>query len=196
MGKISKAILMLDYLNTGNKYTAKELAEKLEITERMVRYYKEELEKSGIIIESFKGPNGGYFVLNARNSYNKFNKYDIELLETALKELEKQQFQFLDKFSELVDKVKKISSIKEEESKLVYDYDEKNENEKNKILNDCIQGKNTIEILYQNLDGTWQKRKIHPIQIFKFKNKLFITAFCELRNDIRHFEISRIKICK
>lgn len=45
MGKISNAILMLDYLSTGNKYSSKELAEKVGVTERMIKYYKDELEK-------------------------------------------------------------------------------------------------------------------------------------------------------
>lgn len=40
MSKILNAIQMLDYLNTGNKYTVKELSKKIGITERMVRYYK------------------------------------------------------------------------------------------------------------------------------------------------------------
>ena len=48
MGKISNTIQMLNYLNTGNKYTVKELSEKIGITERMVRYYKVELEQAGI----------------------------------------------------------------------------------------------------------------------------------------------------
>ena len=81
MGKISNAIQMLNYLNTGNKYTVKELSRKLGITERMVRYYKKELEESGIPIETFMGPNGGYFIINKQNQYNQFNKYEIQLLE-------------------------------------------------------------------------------------------------------------------
>jgi len=48
--------------------------------------------------------------------------------------------------------------------------------------------------LYRNLNQEWQQRYIHPIQMFRYDDKLFVTAFCELRNDIRHFEFSRIKI--
>ena len=73
MGKISNAIQMLNYLNTGNKYTVRELSEKIGITERMVRYYKVELEQAGIPIETFMGPNGGYYILNIKNQYNHFN---------------------------------------------------------------------------------------------------------------------------
>ena len=89
MGKISNAIQMLNYLNTGNKYTVKELSEKIGITERMVRYYKVELEQAGIPIETFMGPNGGYYILNIKNQYNHFNKYDLQLLENINMILEK-----------------------------------------------------------------------------------------------------------
>ena len=63
MSKISNVILMLQYLENGRKYNIKELAEKLEVSERMVRVYKEELEKAGIYIDTIMGPYGGY-VLN------------------------------------------------------------------------------------------------------------------------------------
>ena len=66
MGKIANAIQMLDYLNTGNKYSVKDLSKRLGITERMVRYYKTELEQIGIPIETFMGPNGGYYILNVK----------------------------------------------------------------------------------------------------------------------------------
>ena len=43
MGKLSNMLYMIDLLNTGNIYTLKELANKLGVTERMVRYYKNEI---------------------------------------------------------------------------------------------------------------------------------------------------------
>ena len=50
---------MVDLLNTGNVYTLKDLSEKIGVTERMIRYYKNEICANGIAIESFKGPKGG-----------------------------------------------------------------------------------------------------------------------------------------
>jgi predicted DNA-binding transcriptional regulator YafY len=88
VGKISNAILMLEYLNTGNKYSVKALSDKLGITERMIRYYKEELQNAGIYIDSFMGPNGGYFLTKIGHSYKQFTKYDIKLLESAIYVLE------------------------------------------------------------------------------------------------------------
>ena len=63
MGKLSNMMYMIDLLNTGNIYTLKELSEKIGVTERMIRYYKNEICANGIAIESFKGPNGGYFMI-------------------------------------------------------------------------------------------------------------------------------------
>ena len=97
MGKISNAILMLNYLNTGNKYTVKELSEKLGITERMVRYYKAELESAGVPIETFMGPSGGYYIINCTYQYNLFNKYDVQLLESVYEILKESDYIFLEK---------------------------------------------------------------------------------------------------
>jgi len=48
MSKVSNAITMLNLLSTGRKYSIQELANILEVTPRMVRVYKEEIEKAGI----------------------------------------------------------------------------------------------------------------------------------------------------
>ena len=80
---------MIDLLNTGNIYTIKELSQKIGVTERMIRYYKNEICSNGIAIESFKGPNGGYFMIDKIKNYTSINKYDIQLLENVYNILEK-----------------------------------------------------------------------------------------------------------
>ncbi len=194
MGKISNAIQMLNYLNTGNKYTVKELSQKLGITERMVRYYKQELEESGIPIETFMGPNGGYFIINKYNQYNQFNKYDIQLLESIYEILKNNDYIYIDKYKKLLDKIKTTNDINEEKSKYFFDNKIEDNSKVYFILNEAIVNNSKITILYRNLNQEWQERNIHPIQIFKFDNRFYVTAYCELRNDIRHFEFNRIKI--
>ncbi len=194
MSKISNAIQMLNYLNTGNKYSVKELSEKIGITERMVRYYKAELEQAGIPIETFMGPNGGYYILNTKNQYNHFNKYDIQLLENINIMLEKMEYENIDKYKKIINKIKFASDIAEEKSKyFLYNMTE-DKSELYFVLNDAILNKLAIKILYRNLNQEWQERVVHPLQIFNYDNKFYVTAYCELRNDIRHFEISRIKL--
>lgn len=194
MGKISNAIQMLNYLNTGNKYSVKELSKKLGITERMVRYYKVELEQAGIPIETFMGPNGGYYIMNVQSQYNHFNKYDLQVLENINQVLEEIEYEDIDKYQKIVNKIKVASDIEEEKSKYFLDNSIEDKTELYFILNNAILNKTSIKILYKNLNQEWQERVIHPLQIFNYNNKYYVTAFCELRDDIRHFEISRIKL--
>ena len=89
MSKLSNVLLMLQYLENGKKYSVKELASKLEVSERMVRIYKEELEKAGIYIDTIKGPYGGY-VLNQSILIptRKFKKEDYEFISDINKRID------------------------------------------------------------------------------------------------------------
>ena len=90
-------LYMIDLLNTGNIYSLKELSQKIGVSERMIRYYKNEIYNNGIIIESFKGPNGGYFMIDKIKNYINVNKYDIKLLESVSIFLLENKFKNVDK---------------------------------------------------------------------------------------------------
>lgn len=196
MGKFSNMLFMVDLLNTGNKYSIKELSQKLGVTERMIRYYKEELENNSIFIESFKGPNGGYFMLDRVKNYISFNKYDVQLLENISEVLEKSNFPFMKSYKDLLEKVKNMYSIAEEKSKFIVDIKSLDNNEIFNIVKSSIKKQESINIEYRNIDGTISKRTIHPLQLFNYKDINYVTAYCELRKDIRHFEIERIENIK
>ena len=196
MGKFSNMLYMIDLLNTGNKYSVKELSQKLGVTERMIRYYKEELENNGIFIESFKGPNGGYFMIDKVKNYISFNKYDVQLLENISEVLEKSNFPFMKSYKDLLEKVKNMYSIAEEKSKFIIDIKSLDNNEIFNIVKSSIKKQESINIEYRNIDGTISKRTIHPLQLFNYKDINYVTAYCELRKDIRHFEIERIENIK
>lgn len=183
---------MIDLLNTGNIYTIKELAQKLGVTERMIRYYKNEVCNNGIVIESFKGPNGGYFMIDKLKNYISINKYDIQLLNNISDFLYKNNFIYIDKYQEFLDKSKKMYSICEEKSKYIFCIDINSLEEKEKIIYSAISKNEKIDIVYNAVDGVKSKRTIHPLNLFKYKDNCYVTAFCELRNDIRHFELNRI----
>ena len=98
MSKVSNVLTMLEYLSSGRKYSIKELSEKLEVSPRMIRVYKDELEKAGIYVDTIKGPYGGY-VLNQNISVPKRfitpkdidikNKELFNLINKAIKEKKK-----------------------------------------------------------------------------------------------------------
>ncbi len=192
MGKLSNMLYMIDLLNTGNIYAIKELSEKIGVTERMIRYYKDEICSNGIAIESFKGPNGGYFMIDKIKNYTTINKYDIQLLDNIYNWLEKSSFKYLNKYKEYLDKSKKMYSIYDEKSKYISKINIEDRNEIEKIIETTINKNEKIEIIYNDITGNHSKRIIHPLYLFKYKNEYYVTAFCELRNDIRHFELNRI----
>ena len=87
VSKVGNTLTMLRLLESGRKYTVKELSEKLEVTPRMIKIYKEELEKCGIYIDTIRGQYGGY-VYNKKHDYNiSFDYLDIDAIESILDKL-------------------------------------------------------------------------------------------------------------
>lgn len=149
MSKISNVLTMIEYLSTGRKYSISELSKKLEVSPRMIRVYKDEIEKAGIYIDTIKGPYGGY-VLNQNvnipkrfitpNEINVKNKNLFNLINRAIKEKRKCLIEYYSKNEE------KITS-----------------------------------------------RTINPYDLILLGNEWGVAAYCELKDEIRHFYVNRIK---
>ena len=194
MSKITNTILMIKLLSNGRVYSVKELSEELGVTERMVRYYKEQLEMAGYIIESFKGPGGGYYInKNDMININYFNKYDLEVLDKVQSEISTSDNDKLIK--DFIELNKKLHSIYNT-NKVLSEYDNnlsfKENDEKIKIIDDSIKNMKSIYISYLGTSGNVTNREILPISIFRFENNIYVTAFCKLRGAIRHFDLNKI----
>ena len=184
MSKISNAILMLQYLENGKKYNIKELSDKLEVSERMIRVYKEELEKAGIYIDTIMGPYGGY-VLNQsiRVPTRKFSKADYEFLkELNVDEKDKERLQII------ADKVHGVYFDSNNENIELKD-DIKNSYN---ALTRAIKEKRKVKINYYSFTRGNQDRIIRPYDMFLYNNGWGCAAYCELKKDLRHFELKRI----
>ena len=188
MSKISNAITMLNLLSTGKKYSIEELSKLLEVSPRMVRTYKEELEKAGIYIDSIMGPYGGY-VLNQsiRIPERKFKKEDYELLDKYIN-------------NDVIDSDKEKLELLKDKIRGIYigSKNEKNEIKdesitKYNILTRSIKERRKVKILYYSFNKGENERIIEPAEMFLFKDGWYCAAYCELRNDIRHFELKRIR---
>ena len=182
MSKISNVILMLQYLENGRKYNIKELSEKLEVSERMIRVYKEELEKAGIYIDTIMGPYGGY-VLNqsVKVPIRKFTKEEYDFLHNLkVKEEDKDTLDII---------TNKIHSLSLNSNEI--ELKDKTKNKYN-ILTRAIKEKRKVKINYYSFTDGNQDRVIHPLDMFLYNSGWGCAAFCEERKDLRHFELKRI----
>ena len=67
MSKISNMLNMLQILKDEKVHSIQEISEKLEVSQRMIRQYKLELEQAGIYINSITGKYGGYKIEKDNN---------------------------------------------------------------------------------------------------------------------------------
>lgn len=199
MSKISNAFLMIKLLSNGRVYSVKELSMELGVTERMVRYYKEQLEMTGYIIESFKGPGGGYYInKNDIMNIDYFNKYDLEVLDRVEENIKNiSDNKLISDFNKLNKKLHSIYNT----NKILSEYKNvdvtvnKND-EKINIIDKCIKDKKSLLIDYLGTSGKIVKREIIPINMFEFEDNIYVTAFCKLRGSIRHFDLKKIILLK
>ena len=67
MSKIANMLNMIQILKDENIHSIQSLAQKLEVSQRMIRSYKQELEQAGIYINSVTGKYGGYQIDKENN---------------------------------------------------------------------------------------------------------------------------------
>ena len=194
MSKVANMLKMLKILKDEKIHNMNDIAEKIEISPRMVKQYKNELEQAGIYIESKRGINGGY-------SLNKeLNNIDIGLTYQELIKLKEiEQY-----FNENQDFKKIIGKIIESYEKNINEADLKKINriqELGKInlkdtylsLRKAINRKNKVKIKYYSNDSGLNDRVIHPAEMFYYLEEWYVAAFCEKRNAIRLFKLNDIQ---
>lgn len=189
MSKISNVLTFIELLSTGKKYTVKELSEQLEVSERMIRSYKDDCEKAGIFIDTIMGPYGGY-VLNQsiRIPVRKFRKKDYELLNKYISN--ENNIEDKNALIILQDKIKGVYKGSQKEAK---ELNLKEETlSKYNVLTRAIKEKRKVKILYYSYNTGENERIICPAEMFLFQDGWYCAAFCLLKNDFRHFELRRI----
>lgn len=147
MSKLSNTIMLLRLLQNGKKYSIKELASELEVSPRMIRSYKSELECAGIYIESIRGPYGGYYL-------NQNIKLPNNIDKSRLIPVNKEYFNSLSK---------------------------------------AINNRNKCYIEYYSKEhDSITKRIIRPYELIVLDNEWGVAAYCENKQEIRHFYLKRI----
>lgn len=177
--------------------TAKELAEKFEVSTRTIYRDIDILSLAGIPIYASKGKGGGIGLLD-----------DFVLDKSILSDEEQNQILFalqsMEKISnkEEIDILEKMSSIfkKTKSNWIEVDFSDWGTNgDKDvtfKLIKEAILKQKVLEFIYYSSYGEETKRKIEPLQLY-FKDKAwYLNAYCRLKQDYRLFKISRMKDIK
>lgn len=185
MSKVANMLNMVKILEDGKIHTIQDLANELEVSTRMIRIYKQELEQAGIYIQGRQGINGGYILDNMKNTI------DIGLTGEEIYQLKNMKKNELDE--SIVDKIVKAYMINEhrkDSTKIEQLMPEFTEIYKDFRL--AINNRNKIYIEFKSVNSGITKRIIHPAELFTYLNNWYVAAFCELRNEIRLFKLNDI----
>ena len=179
------------------KVTAKELANKFEVSTRTIYRDIEILSGANIPIYASKGKDGGIglldeYVLNKSILSEEEQNQILFALQGMKKVRGKDEKDILEKLSTLFNK--EINDwIKIDFSNWGKD---NTQEERFDIIKTAILNKNQIEFVYYNSNGEESKRTVEPLQIW-FKDKSwYLISYCKLKEDYRIFKIARIKEIK
>lgn len=194
MSKVANMLKMIKILKDEKIHNMKDIAEKIEISPRMVKQYKNELEQAGIYIESKRGINGGY-------SLNKeLNNIDIGLTYQELMKLKEIEQYFNDDqdFKKIIGKIiesyeKNINEADLKKINRIQELGKINLKDTYLSLRKAINRKNKVKIKYYSNDSGLNDRVIHPAEMFYYLEEWYVAAFCEKRNAIRLFKLNDIQ---
>ncbi len=187
MSKVGNTLTMLRILESGQKYSVKELSEKLEVKERMVKIYKEELEKCGIYIDSIRGRYGGY-VYHHKHNYNvSFDYLDVNAIENILDKLNEREKQDI---TITLEKLRSIVIYSADEQR--YDRIDKDDlKQKYYIISRAIKEKTPLFFKFHS-----KERKFIPYSFTYYKEFIYVTGYSAYEDDIKTLNLSGIKDLK
>lgn len=203
MPKIDNMLAILWMLRSGEKITAKQISEKLEMNIRTVYRYIDTISTSGVPIISEPGHNGGYTLMNnfieaplffdfeeqtslfhAAVFAEEAGYYGGEALNRAISKLSKysnqEQETKINQHLTSLEVISRLSSLSMEPFL--------------KELEQAVADGYSVKILYHKSgEKQLNYRLVDPYRIIYWNNKWYVIGFCHLRNDIRSFRVDRIE---
>lgn len=200
--KFNRILSIYVQLQSRNWITAKQFADRYQVSIRTIYRDIKALENAGVPIYNEQGK--GYALVEGYKIpptiFTKDEAYSFVIAEKLMENFADKKMSF--NFSSALHKMKAVlrSSEKEnvaliEDQFLIFDTtSSKTTNEMLSVLLESIVSRKQIEILYQKPgESKADTRLLEPIGIFYEHDYWYFMAFCYLRNDYRQFRIDRVK---
>lgn len=194
---------MLVMLTTKRKVTAKEIADRFEISQRSVYRYVEELSVAGVPVDVVRGRYGGIFISDTyRLPSGYFTKDEYDAVLNALQAMSGQIND-----ENIATAWEKLASRKKEDRRelsvcgnIIVDggswADMGSFSEKMKVCEQAVKDNLCLDIDYISRGGEHSRRIIEPYVLIYKQNVWYVYAFCHSRQDFRTFKIGRIKLAR
>lgn len=193
--KINRLLEITILLINRGTVTAKELAERFEVSTRTIYRDIDVLSTTGVPVYTNKGSKGGISLLEDY-ALNKaiFNEHESDSLMLALKTLQATKYPQLDG---ILDKMGALfkNNMHADWVNIEFSQWGSGPNDDNKFVDikNAILGQKVIEFDYINAMGDKSRRAVEPAQLIFKGQAWYLWAFCSIRKEFRTFRISRIK---
>ena len=199
--RVDRMLTIIVMLLNRPRISAKELADKFEVSVRTVYRDIEAINRAGIPIISYQGNNGGFGIMDNYKLTHQLLTFDnlssilstLKGINTSMEDSELDAS--IEKLRNLIPK-DKTEQLKQQMEQIVIEKQpwvaNKRHKEQMKQLRQAIADNKLMTITYQNYSGEISVRQIEPMSlVFKGYN-WYLFAFCRLKEDYRLFRISRI----
>ncbi|MDJ0333585.1 YafY family protein [Planococcus sp. S3-L1] len=203
MPKIDNMLAILWMLRSGEKITAKQISEKLELNIRTVYRYIDTISTSGVPIISEPGHNGGYTLMNNFIDAPLFFDYEEQtsLFHAAVFAEEAGYYGG----AALNRAISKLSKYSNQEQEIKVNHHVTNLEVISRVgstsvkpflkeLEQALADEYTVKIRYEKSgEKQLHDRLVDPYRILYWNNQWYAIGYCHLRNDLRSFRVDRIE---
>ncbi|MBN2239489.1 MAG: YafY family transcriptional regulator [Dehalococcoidales bacterium] len=194
--KIHRLLSIIIYLLNRDTVSARQLAEKFEVSKRTIQRDIEAINLAGIPVVSFQGSKGGYGLSNEyRIDRRLASVEDYNFIITALKGL----FTAFNsrEIDETLEKMISLSPNKSADNQTMFlDFSVLGEspdiNEKIRLAEGAVKEKKIIEFDYTDVKNRKTHRKVEPLALRYRWYSWYLFGYCRTRNDYRLFKLPRI----
>lgn len=199
--RLARLTAILTQLQSKQILTARELAEKHDVSIRTIYRDIRTLESSGIPIVTEDGK--GYSLMEGFNLPPvMFTEKEANALITAEQlVLNNKDASFVNEYQKAVTKIKSILRLAQKDKieflseRIVvrYEGDNKKTSDYLMVLQMAIANFNLIDLEYESLEGKFTKRIVEPFALYSTNGHWLLIAICQLRKDFRVFRLDHIQ---
>ncbi|MEK4467271.1 MULTISPECIES: helix-turn-helix transcriptional regulator [Bacillus] len=202
MSKLSNCLYMIELLHARGKMKICELAELLEVKERMVRIYRDDIEMAGIKIDTTKGRDGGYSLSNTSLfPIKNMSQQEMDALTFSIQKLVSKGNDIYAKDAQVaLDKLNAVRKVETNKDRHIYfvqrskpNYEFSNENQKYVQLQEALFTRRKVKIQYEKRFGERSERIIDPYGFVHYNEFFYCLAMCNDKKEKRMFKLSRMK---